>query len=258
MAELVFIGTGSGKVSLNRFHSSFLILTSRYNLLIDAGDGISKALLTGEINFSSIDGILITHLHPDHYTGLAALIVQMKMCERKKHLDIIINTELVNVIQKFILNSYLFPERMGFAIHYKSIINDELFNVNNEISFIPRQNSHLVPVSGLEKYKLQSFSCSSFLLNIENIKIHYTGDIGSKDDLLLFSDYTIDYLISEVTHIQPNDILNSYPNDALPPKIILTHITDEDINNLKELIVNLQVDLKEKFILAFDGLKITL
>jgi len=258
MAELVFIGTGSGKVSLNRFHSSFLILTSRYNLLIDAGDGISKALLTGEINFSSIDGILITHLHPDHYTGLAALIVQMKMCERKKHLDIIINTEHVNVIQKFILNSYLFPERMGFAIHYKSIINDELFNVNNEISFISRQNSHLVPVSGLEKYKLQSFSCSSFLLNIENIKIHYTGDIGSKNDLLLFSDYTIDYLISEVTHIQPNDILNSYSNDALPPKIILTHITDEDINNLKELIVNLQVDLKEKFILAFDGLKITL
>ena len=258
MAELVFIGTGSGKVSLNRFHSSFLILTSRYNLLIDAGDGISKALLTGEINFSSIDGILITHLHPDHYTGLAALIVQMKMCERKKHLDIIINTELVNVIQKFILNSYLFPERMGFAIHYKSIINDELFNVNNEISFIPRQNSHLVPVSGLEKYKLQSFSCSSFLLNIENIKIHYTGDIGSKDDLLLFSDYTIDYLISEVTHIHPNDILNSYPNDALPQKIILTHITDEDVNNLKEFIVNLQVDLKEKYILAFDGLKIVL
>lgn len=258
MAELVFIGTGSGKVSLNRFHSSFLISTSRYNLLIDAGDGISKALLTGEINFSSIDGILITHLHPDHYTGLATLIVQMKMCERKKHLDIFINTDLANVIQKFIINSYLFPERMGFTINYKSYINDELFKVNNEISFIPRQNSHLAPVSGLEKYKLQSFSCSSFLLNIENIRIHYTGDIGSKDDLLLFSDYTIDYLISEVTHIHPNDILNSYPNDALPQKIILTHITDEDINNLKEFIVNLQVDTKEKYILAFDGLKIVL
>ncbi len=258
MAELVFIGTGSGKVSLNRFHSSFLISTSRYNLLIDAGDGISKALLTGEINFSSIDGILMTHLHPDHYTGLAALVVQMKMYERIKHLDIFINTELANDIQKFILNSYLFPERMGFTINYKSINNDELFNVNNEISFIPRQNSHLAPVSGIEKYKLQSFSCSSFLLNIENINIHYTGDIGSKDDLLLFSDYTIDYLISEVTHIQPEDILNSYPNYALLQKIILTHITDEDINNLKEFIVNLQDDLKEKFILAFDGLKIAL
>ncbi len=65
-------------------------------------------------------------------------------------------------------------------------------------------------------------------------------------------------MISEITHIQPNDILNSYPNDALPPKIILTHIIDEDINNLKEFIDNLQVDLKEKFILAYDGLKITL
>ena len=69
MAELKFIGTGSGKTSLNRFHSSFFIKTSNYNLLIDAGDGESKALLSQGIDFNTIDGILFTHLHPDHYTG---------------------------------------------------------------------------------------------------------------------------------------------------------------------------------------------
>ncbi|MEO8398834.1 MAG: MBL fold metallo-hydrolase, partial [Ignavibacteriaceae bacterium] len=76
-AKIKFIGTGSGKTSLKRFHSSFLILNESYNLLVDTGDGISKALLLQNINYNSIDGILISHLHPDHYTGLPLLLVQM-------------------------------------------------------------------------------------------------------------------------------------------------------------------------------------
>ena len=86
--KIKFIGTGSGKTSLNQFHSSLLLISKNYNLLVDAGDGISRALLFNEIEFNIIDGILLTHLHPDHFSGLATLIVQMKMMKRKNSLDI--------------------------------------------------------------------------------------------------------------------------------------------------------------------------
>ena len=257
MAELKFIGTGSGKTSLNRFHSSFLISTSDYKLLIDAGDGVSKALLSQGVDFTSIDGILFTHLHPDHYTGLAVLIVQMKMYNRQDQLDLFVNSELMRVIEKFLINSYLFPERMGFPIAYRKFNNNIRFKISDEISFIPRQNSHLQSVSKLQKYKKQSFSCSSLLLQVKNKIVHYTGDIGQKNDLLLFKEFTTDFLISEITHIKLQDILDAFDEDNLPAKIIFTHISDDDEDRMGAFLSNLPEEQRDKFIIAKDGLKIT-
>jgi ribonuclease Z len=258
MAELIFIGTSSGKTSLNRFHSSFLISTPNYNMLIDAGDGISKALLTQQISYDVIDGILFSHLHPDHYTGLAALIVQMKMIERKKTLDVFINLELADVIRNFLIQSYLFPEKLGFVIEYHPLTDNVKFKINDDISFIPRQNSHLSSVSKLEDYKSQSFSSSSFLLSVDDKNIHYTSDIGEKKDLQLFRDNTIDYLISEVTHIKPENIITSFKKSDLPAQIILTHINDDDLISLQKFVIELPESLKERIIIASDGLKIKL
>lgn len=258
MAELIFIGTSSGKTSLNRFHSSFFISTSIYNLLIDAGDGISKALLTQQVSYDAIDGILFSHLHPDHYTGLAALIVQMKMIKRKKTLDVFINSELADVIRNFLIQSYLFPERIGFAIEYHPLTDNVKFKINDDISFIPRQNSHLSSVSKLEGYQSRSYSSSSFLLSVDDKNIHYTSDVGEKNDLQLFRDKTIDCLISEVTHIKPEDIITAFDKSDLPGQIILTHISDDDLISLQKFILELPESLKEKIIIASDGLKIKL
>lgn len=258
MAELIFIGTSSGKTTLNRFHSSILISTSNYNLLIDAGDGISKALLTHQVSYDVIDGILFSHLHPDHYTGMAALIVQMKMIERKKTLDVFINSELADVIRNFLIQSYLFPERIGFVIEYHQLTDNIKFNINDDISFIPRQNSHLSSVSKLDDYESQSFSSSSFLLSVDDKNIHYTSDVGEKNDLQLFRDKTIDCLISEVTHIKPEDIITAFDKSDLPGRIILTHICDDDLISLQKFILELPENLKEKIIIASDGLKIKL
>ncbi|MGB5848444.1 MAG: MBL fold metallo-hydrolase [Ignavibacteriaceae bacterium] len=258
MAELIFIGTSSGKTSLNRFHSSFLISTPNYNLLIDAGDGISKALLTQQISYDVIDGILFSHLHPDHYTGLAALIVQMKMIERKKTLDFFIHSELAEVIRNFLIQSYLYSDRIGFEIKYHLLTDNVKFKINVDINFIPRQNSHLSSVSKLEDYKSRSYSSSSFLFSVDDKNIHYTSDVGEKNDLQLFRGKTIDCLISEVTHIKPEDIITAVDKGDLPRQIILTHIKDDDIISLRKFIMELPASLKKKIIIASDGLKIKL
>jgi ribonuclease Z len=256
MAEIKFIGTGSGKTSLSRFHSSFLISTSRYNLLVDAGDGVSKALLTQGIDFTKIDGILFTHFHPDHYTGFAALIVQMKMYNRKNQLDVFVNSELVEVLKQLLINSYLFPERMEFEISYHQFNNNTQFKINDDINFLPRQNSHLKYISKIPEYKNQSFACSSFLFSVGDKEIHYTGDIGDKNDLLLFNEFKPDNLISEITHIKLSDILESLDNNHLPEKILFTHISDDDDERIGEFLTELPEKLRKKIIIAQDGLTI--
>ncbi|MBT8387467.1 MAG: MBL fold metallo-hydrolase, partial [Ignavibacteria bacterium] len=129
--EITFIGTGSGKASLNREHSSFLISSKKFNLLVDAGDGISKACLKANLDFNSINGIIFSHLHPDHYTGLAALIVQMKMYKRTEPLTIVVHEELINVIENYLINSYLFPERLGFKINYEPFAIKKSFSISD-------------------------------------------------------------------------------------------------------------------------------
>jgi len=255
--ELTFIGTGSGKASLKRDHSSILISSNKFNLLVDTGDGISKAFLKSGIDLNSVNGIIFSHLHPDHYTGLAALIVQMKMYNRTKPLTIFVHEELVNVIRNFLINSYLFPERLGFKINYHPFTIKKTFSINEEIEVLADQNSHLTELTRYENYSNISFACLSFLFKVGEKSIHYTGDVGGIDDLYLFNDMKTDILITETTHISFNEIFLAAEKNN-PSKIILTHITEDDESKLNFDLEQLPEDVKKKTIIATDGLKIKL
>ncbi len=252
--KITFIGTSSGKASLNRNHSSLLFTSEKYNLLVDAGDGISRALMSNGINFETINGILFTHLHPDHFSGLPALIVKMKMMNRNEPLDIFIHESLKTVIEEFLLRSYLFPERMGFEISYKTFKDDRRFIITEEFSFLARKNSHLGNLEKFRgKYPSLSLYSASFLFEEENKKVIYTSDIGSEEDLLLFRDYVADIFISETTHISPLTIIEKVLK-INTGKVYLTHYSDEDIPAISEILANLPSNLKEKVKLAIDNL----
>ncbi len=221
-----FIGTGSGKTSLKRYHSSFLISHKGYNLLIDAGDGISKAILSRKISFSSINGILLTHLHPDHYSGLASLIVQMKLTGRNSGLQIIVHKKLTKVIENFFLSSYLFKEKINFELIIETFEHNKIFRVDDSISFVSKQNSHLNKYKKYSTVKGLNFSSSSILFGINKKNIFYTSDIGKKEDLYLFKNYKSDIIISEITHVSIEDLIE-LSNYLKPEKLYITHISDE-------------------------------
>jgi ribonuclease Z len=252
--KITFLGTSSGKSSLKRFHSSILFSLEKYNLLIDAGDGISRALINCGINFNSVNGILFTHLHPDHFSGLPALIVQMKMMNRNKPLEIFIHKSLVEVVEDIIIRSYILPEKMGFEINYKGFNDDERFKITEKFLFIAKKNSHLRDLEKYQnKYPFLSFYSASFLFVINDKKVIYTSDIGSEEDLSLFSEIVPDVFISEVTHISPLILLEKIKR-IKPNMTYLTHYADKDIPALSEIMANLPNALKEKVILAEDSI----
>jgi ribonuclease BN (tRNA processing enzyme) len=255
--ELKFIGTGSGKTSLKRYHSSFLISTDGYNLLVDSGDGVSRALLHQKIPFNSIDGILFSHLHPDHYSGFPVLIVQMKMNEREAPLDVFSHESYTDFIKELLYRSYIFEEKLGFKIDYKSFKDKELVEIDAGFSFTSRQNNHLAPNKQFIKKDQLSFSSSSFLIRVKGKNIFYTGDIGTKDDIYLFRDKKIDLMISEITHISEEELLEALRN-LDPPKFYITHLSDEDEKKVANLKYLLPLKERKRVIQAFDGLEVKL
>jgi len=248
-----FIGTGSGVTSLKRFHSSFLISVPDYNLLVDAGDGVSKALLANKISFNNIDGILLTHLHPDHFSGFASLIVQMKLISRTKNLDVFVNKTLIQTVEDFLYRSYIFYKKLDFKVNYRTYDDDKKTKVAKDYYFIARQNSHLRKYVKFARKKKLSFSCSSVLFKIKDKNFVYSGDVGHKKDLKLFKKYACDLMISEVTHVRLNELI-SIRDELKLRRLYLTHISEEDEAEFKKLTAN-----QRKYIIpANDGMIIYL
>ncbi len=219
-------------------------------MLVDAGDGISKALLMRGIPFNSINGVLLTHLHADHYSGLASLIVQMKMNKRKNRLDIYIHKDIEKVIRNFIFQSYLFEERLNFELNFVAVKENIFAAVCNGFEIMFRQNSHLNKYEKYDHKKKLKFPCGSFLFRIGDENIFYTGDIGAKKDLYLFDDFKLSTVISEAAHVKLKDILKFYDTNK-PQKLLLTHLNDEDISG--SLIPK---ESRRKMICAYDGLEV--
>jgi len=230
--KVTFIGTGSGRVSLNRYHSSLLFNFGNYNLLVDAGDGISRALLHAKIDYNSISGILFTHFHPDHFSGFGALIVQMKLNQRSSPLEIFLHKNQVEIVKEFLLASNLLPEKMNFEILYRSFENNAEFLIGGILKVLPRENSHLAELREFTHYKDRNFFSGSFLFLYEGRNLMYSGDIGSKDDLLLFREFELKTLITEVTHLKISGLFEIL--EALnPATVYLTHITEDDLPAIK-------------------------
>lgn len=250
--KIKFIGTGSGKTSLKRHHSSLLISSGNHNLLIDCGDGITAALLKQNISFEEINSIIISHLHADHFAGLPSLLTQMKMSKRKVPLEIFVPDSDLNFVELLLERFFLFRERMGFELKIISYNSDYEILLSENFKLIPRLNSHL------DKYKLnhpdKSFSSYSFILSDTESNIFYSGDIGSVKDFD-FINKRVEYIITETTHIPPDEIISlAIRFDSA--KIILTHFDDETELKIKSKLESMEKRLKSNIILAFDGFEI--
>ncbi|MBN2571572.1 MAG: MBL fold metallo-hydrolase [Ignavibacteriales bacterium] len=251
-----FIGTGSGIISEKRFHSSILLETEKSNLLIDVGDGISKALLFQKIPFCNIQNILITHSHPDHLSGIASLIMQMKLQERLNPLNIFIPTELLQSLNTLLKIHYLFPENLKFKLNLVGCDFNIKNKLENNFYFIFMKNSHITEEKIINHiYKNIGFVSASVFIHCEDMNIAYTSDIGKVEDLYLFDDLRCNLFISESTHISNEEIYRAFIKSG-SEKLILTHIENEmEIYDWYQKLTELQ---RNSIIIAEDGMSLDL
>lgn len=255
--KLQFIGTGSGITSLKRDHSSILIDSDISKILIDCGDGISKALLKNRIDFNSIDSIIFTHYHPDHISGISSLINQMKMNDRKNELTVYTHKDLIDPLKQYLNSCYLFEEVFVFNLHFTAYEFNENFIIDKNISFIAKQNSHVRNKYNTNSIPPEQFVSSSLLFNLGDEKLIYTSDISTKEDLFLFENVKPKIFITETTHID-RDWVHGIVVYYHPEKIYLTHISDEDEPEITKYLQNQTFPHSTEVLMAEDSHSVTL
>jgi ribonuclease BN (tRNA processing enzyme) len=88
--KLTIIGCGDAFGSGGRFHSSYLLETSKGRLLLDCGANSPLALKRSGLTVASIDAVVISHCHGDHFGGLPFLFLDKLFMERgSKPLEIL-------------------------------------------------------------------------------------------------------------------------------------------------------------------------
>lgn len=250
--HILFLGTGSGRTSLTRGHTSLLLRNDNLNTLIDCGDGISRLLLQNKISFNQIDSVIISHLHADHAAGLPSLLTQMKLAKRSNPLTIFIHSELVEILRGMLSSFFLFAEGLPFELVLIGYDFGNTININSGLTMIGAKNSHIYNKYNIDYVSGEKFTSSSFLFCTPVKSVFYTADAGGGEDLFLFEE-KIDFIITETTHIQPEKFLQALVKYE-PEKIVLTHIDDEI--KLDTWFNSLDKKIRRYFVVSFDGMQL--
>lgn len=76
--RITILGSGTSVPAVGRRPPAFLLQAAGKCLLIDCGAGSTTALMTHGVTVDALDGVLITHLHPDHTAELLPLLFALK------------------------------------------------------------------------------------------------------------------------------------------------------------------------------------
>lgn len=87
--ELTVIGCGDAFSSGGQLNSCFYIKAPKHTLLLDCGASSMLGLKRNGIDIDTIDSVLISHFHGDHYGGLPFLLLEASVRRREKPLTII-------------------------------------------------------------------------------------------------------------------------------------------------------------------------
>ena len=82
MLEFCTLGTGGTLPIPERSLASLYVRVNGYSLLVDCGEGTQVGVRRLGWGFRCIDGILLTHFHGDHCTGLAGMLLSLEKAGR--------------------------------------------------------------------------------------------------------------------------------------------------------------------------------
>ncbi len=224
MTKIHFIGTSSGFATANRNPSCLVFDSGNAKILLDCGDGATRALLQQGVDLSELDGAVVTHMHPDHSGGLAFFVQTLHLLKRERPFKLFMPSEAVEIFPRMLVHHYMFPSTLGFELNISSILPDKRFRIG-DVEIVAHPNRHML-IHELQLPDHPQLKGEAFCLSLEaeGKCVAYSSDIFALSDLE-FTDGG-DLLVIEAMHIDLDELPRFLENRPFD-KVVLTHIPDE-------------------------------
>jgi ribonuclease Z len=122
LEKLTILGCGSALPASGRHPTSQVLEHNGKFILIDCGEGTQSRLRENKISFDKITHVFISHLHGDHYFGLAGLLSTMSLLGRTRTIELYGPPALIRIIE---LQFEVGKTFLSFSLLFKSIEKEE-------------------------------------------------------------------------------------------------------------------------------------
>ncbi|WP_246859629.1 ribonuclease Z [Spirosoma sp. KCTC 42546] len=119
---LTILGAGSATPTLRLHQTAQLLAVGNDYVLIDCGEGTQFRLIEQRIRPGRLRYIFISHLHGDHYFGLAPLLSSLNMAGRTEDLYLFGPRGLDEVLTTIFRVS---DSRLGYKLHFQIVEPDQ-------------------------------------------------------------------------------------------------------------------------------------
>ncbi|MBI3436895.1 MAG: MBL fold metallo-hydrolase [Proteobacteria bacterium] len=222
--KVQFVGCGDAFGSGGRFNTCFHVAGENANFLIDCGATSLVALKRWGIERESIDAILITHFHADHFGGIPFFVLEAQFAKRTRPLVIAgppgIEARFAQVMEAAFEHSSKTSRRFELAL----------------VTLGPERETAIGPIKVTPFPVVHGASGGPFFayrVEAEGRVIAYSGDTEWTDNLIEVA-RNADLFIVEAYYRERKirnhlDLrtLETYLPEIKPRKLILTHMSDD-------------------------------
>lgn len=250
MIKVIFLGTNGWYDTKFGDTVCTLILTPRFSIILDAGNGFSK--LEKYIDWEKPAFLFLSHFHLDHIFGLHTLV----KCQFKKEFTIFGQIGTKKILKNFLSSPFTVPfQKLPFKLKIEEILEEKrkIFGFFVKSKFL----LHADPVLGYQ-------------FKINNKKITYCTDTGDCKNLRILARKS-DLFITECAlkpgieyphwpHLDPVKAAKIAKKEKAK-KLVLTHFDPYRFYPTKKERIWAEKEAKKIFknsISAFDGLEIVL
>ncbi|RJP67409.1 MAG: MBL fold metallo-hydrolase [Candidatus Abyssobacteria bacterium SURF_17] len=231
--QIRFVGCGDAFASGGRFNTCFHVTGEKANFLIDCGASSLIALKNNRIEMNTIDTILVTHFHADHFGGIPFFLLDAQFFSRR--------TQRLTIVGPEGLRESL--GRVMEASFPGSVNTIQRFEVST-VELRPHEPA------ALGELRVTAFPVShggerdrafAYRIETEGRTIAYTGDTGWTDELIE-AGHAADLLIAEAYfynkhitfHLDLATLMEHLPS-IVPKRLVLTHMSDDMLSRLPDI-----------------------
>ncbi len=226
------LGCGDAFCSGGRLQTCFHVGNARHDMLLDCGATVLLAMQQQNVDPMTVDYILLSHLHGDHFGGVPFFLLHAQfVAKRDKPLTILgpegtkdrITDALGIMFPDLQTLDWRFPiQFIELKAHQEETVGD--------IRILPHLVDH---PSGAPSF--------AFRLDIDGKALAFSGDTRWTKALVDIAD-NVDLLIAECHSCRPNGIhhldwqtLNEHEGDLKAKRIMLTHLSQPMLDCLPKL-----------------------